>query len=177
MSQVPASPELLRAKVAALHDASFAWALQCCGRDRSVAEEVLQNAYLKILDGRARFAGRSSFKTWLLALIRNTSLDECRRTFRRQARFTVIEGELEATAADHAPDLNFAETEARDSLRDALAVLPERQREVLTLVFYHDLTLDEAAGVMSLAPGTARTHYERGKLALRKTLNRAEMLP
>jgi|SRR5678815_863994 RNA polymerase sigma-70 factor (ECF subfamily) len=177
MSQVPASPELLRAKVSALHDASFAWALQCCGRDTSLAEEVLQNAYLKILDGRARFAGRSSFKTWLLALIRNTALDECRRTVRRQARFTVIDGGLEVTAADHAPDLNFAEAQTRDGLREALAALPERQCEVLTLVFYHDLTLDEAAVVMGLAPGTARTHYERGKRALRKTLDRAEMLP
>ena len=120
MSQVPASPELLRAKVGALHDASFAWALQCCGRDASLAEEVLQNAYLKILDGRARFAGRSSFKTWLLALIRNTAIDECRRVSRRQARFTVIEGGLEVTAAECAPDLNFAETQTRDSLREAL---------------------------------------------------------
>jgi RNA polymerase sigma-70 factor (ECF subfamily) len=177
MSQLPASPELLRATVASLHDASFAWALQCCGRDSLVAEEVLQDAYLKILDGRARFAGRSSFKTWLLALIRNTALDECRRTSRRQARFTVIEGGLEVTALERAPDLNFAEAETRDSLREVLAGLPERQREVLTLVFYHDLTLDEAAGVLGLAPGTARTHYERGKQALRKTVSRAEMLP
>jgi RNA polymerase sigma factor (sigma-70 family) len=176
MLQVPASSELLRAKVGALHDASFAWALQCCGRDPWVAEEVLQNAYLKILDGRARFAGRSSFKTWLLALIRNTAFDECRRTSRWQARFTVVEGGLEVTAADQ-PDLNFAETQTCDSLREALGALPERQREVLTLVFYHDLTVDEAAGVMGLAPGTARTHYERGKAALRKTLDRAEMLP
>src|SRR5262245_22708885 len=132
MSQLPASPEILRAKVAALHDASFAWALQCCDRDAALAEEVLQNAYLKILDGSARFAGRSSFKTWLLSLIRNTAADECRRAFRQQARFTVIEGGLEAAAPDSAPDLGFAETETRDSLREALATLPERQREVLT---------------------------------------------
>jgi RNA polymerase sigma-70 factor (ECF subfamily) len=177
MSPVPASPEILRAKVAVLHKASYAWALQCCGHDISLAEEVLQNAYLKILDGRARFAGRSGFKTWLLALIRNTALDEYRRTFRRQARFTVIDGGLEAPATDHAPDLNLAEMQTRDNLHEALAALPGRQREVLTLVFYHDLTLDEAAGVMDLAPGTARTHYERGKQTLRKTLDRAEMLP
>ena len=42
-----------------LHPASFGWAMACCQRERELAEDVLQTAYLKVLDGRARFDGRT----------------------------------------------------------------------------------------------------------------------
>ena len=48
--------------------------------------------------------------------------------------------------------------------------LPARQRELLHLVFYHDLSIAEAAGILGVAVGTARTHYERGKARLRQWL-------
>jgi RNA polymerase sigma-70 factor (ECF subfamily) len=48
--------------------------------------------------------------------------------------------------------------------------LPERQRDVLHLVFYQDLTIAQAAEVLGVALGTARVHYERGKARLRALL-------
>jgi DNA-directed RNA polymerase specialized sigma24 family protein len=52
------------------HSMSYGWALRCCMGDPLEAEDVLQTVYLKILEGRARYDGRSQFKTWLFALIR-----------------------------------------------------------------------------------------------------------
>jgi RNA polymerase sigma-70 factor (ECF subfamily) len=150
--------------------------MQCCSRDRPVAEEVLQNVYLKILDGRARFGGRSTLKTWLLTLIRFTAADECRRLERHHAHLGALAAQPQQGRAA-TPDEMLAHLETRAEVRAALDALPKRQREVLLLVFYHDLSLDEAAAVMGISPGTARTHYDRGKQQLRTVLDPDLALP
>ena len=73
----------LKAELERLHSASFGWALSCCRRDQTEAEEVLQTVYLKILEGKARFGGESSLKTWLFAVIRKTAATEYRRRLLR----------------------------------------------------------------------------------------------
>ena len=55
----------LRAQLEKHHTASYGWALSCCSQNRTEAKDVLQTAYLKILEGRARFGGKSTFRTWL----------------------------------------------------------------------------------------------------------------
>jgi RNA polymerase sigma-70 factor (ECF subfamily) len=155
-------PELERA-LERLHPQSFGWALVCAGRDRDLAEDVLQAAYAAILSGKARFEGRASFRTWLFGVIRRTALAELRRSRR-------LPGEDHAgrAVADAAPgaDQALEAAEQRHVLLAALATLSPRQQEVVVLVFYHDLTIEEAASIMEVSLGSARTHYERAKKAL-----------
>lgn len=66
------------------HPESYGWAMCCCRRDAAQAEEVLQIAYLKVLEGKARFDGRSAFKTWLFAVVRRTAADQRRRAMLRR---------------------------------------------------------------------------------------------
>ena len=61
-----------------LHEASWGWALSCCHRQPQEADEVLQKTYLKVLEGKARFEGRSSFRTWLFGVIRRTAQEHRR---------------------------------------------------------------------------------------------------
>src|SRR5262245_60708784 len=67
--------------LAAWHSDAFGWAVTCCRRNRALAEEVLQMTYVEILEGRARFDGRSSFKTWLFGVIRRIAAGERRRAW------------------------------------------------------------------------------------------------
>ncbi len=156
-----------------LHAASFGWALACCGRDREEAEEVLQSAYLKVFAGKARFDGRSTFRTWLFGVIRLTAAEERRRNIVRRFRAAVRAAAYAAIApSDPGPDPNTAleNAQRQERLLSALGELASRQREVLQLVFYHDMTIEDAAAVMSVSLGTARTHYERGKARLLEKL-------
>jgi RNA polymerase sigma factor (sigma-70 family) len=163
--------EIARANVEAElerhHADSFGWAMTCCGRDRTEAEDVLQTTYLKVLDGRAVFASRSSFRTWLFGVIRRTAAEHRRWRALRRFRSASL-----AERADPSPDAATAvgHSESVARLIAALAMLTARQRELLHLVFYQDLTIGEAAGVLGISIGTARTHYERGKERLRKLL-------
>src|SRR5436190_6649951 len=75
--------EELKALLEQHHASSFGWAMACCRRDIPEAEDVLQIVYLKVLDGRARFNGTATFKTWLFAVIRKTASDQRRRSILR----------------------------------------------------------------------------------------------
>ena len=56
------APADLRAALERHHAESMGWAMACCGFDRSEASDVLQDTYLKVLDGRAVYRGESSFR-------------------------------------------------------------------------------------------------------------------
>ena len=154
----------LRHALEAHHAESFGWALSCCRRRRDEAENVLQMVYLKVLSGKAAFHGKSSFKTWLFAVIRQTAAHERRMDLLRSLRLT----QLPRKALDEKPAAEQPGVEM--GLKEALAKLPARQREVLQLVFYHDLSIIEAAKVMGVGIGSARTHYERAKKQMRRRL-------
>ena len=160
----------LRSDLERQHAESWGWALACCGRDRELAQDVLQTAYLAMLSGKARFDDRSNFKTWVFGVIRMTARAETRRGWLWRLRHRGAENALEvpdpAARADADPDA----PERSAALVRALATLSPRQREVLQLAFYHDLTIEEAARVMNVSIGSARTHYDRGKKMLARRL-------
>jgi RNA polymerase sigma factor (sigma-70 family) len=160
----------LERELEALHAESWGWALACCSRDRELAEEALQSAYLRVLSGRARFDGRSSVRTWVFGVIRLTAMEEGRRRRWWVARNAGAESALDARDPSPGADAMVESSERRATLVGALATVSPRQREVLQLVFYHDMTIEDAARVMRISLGSARTHYERGKKALARRL-------
>ena len=172
----------LKRQLERVHADCFGWAMACCGRDRDDAEEVLQTVYLSVLDGRARYDARSSFRTWLFGVIRRTAASERRKAWLRGVLLEREAGRGRRDAGSFAkdafvaPDAEVERESSRDGLRRALTRLARRQREVLQLVFYHDLTVEEAASVMRVSVGSARTHYARGKARLAVMLGDAREL-
>lgn len=157
----------LRSQLEEHHPAAYGWALHCCARNTGDAEDVLQTAYLKILSGKARFNGHSSFRTWLFGVIRHTAADQRRSWWRRLLR--------DSGWADQQHVAGRQDDSASDGetvkLRAVMSELSGRQQEVLHLTFYQQMKIEEAAQVMNVSVGSARTHYERGKARMRHLLN------
>lgn len=154
----------------ALHPHCFGWTFTCCDRKREDAEDVLHDVYVMVLDGRARFDNRSTFKTWLFGVIHRTATSH-----RRRARLHVLLGIRAMTRTDGpasrvSPDEATLAHDRAHETQVALLQLSARQREVLQLVFYHDLTIEEASVVMQVSLGSARTHYARGKTRMAELL-------
>src|SRR5262249_3467598 len=137
----------LEGEIERLHPASYSWALACCRFRRQEAEDVLQSAYLKVLDGGARYDGRSSVRTWLFAVIRKTALDARRRRWLEVlgvGRWNHANG---VTAQGVVPEAveAVAGRQRRGRVLQALAELPRRQRGGVGLGFYHGRTVRAAA--------------------------------
>lgn len=173
----------VKAELEKLHHASFGWALSCCRRNRTDAEDVLQIVYLKILEGKARYRGEAKLQTWLFAVIRKTAISEHRKTLLRALKSignTPLKSargfNLKTTrgSLNLEPEVEFERSQMQQRFLQALDDLPARQRETLHLVFYQDMSLREAAQVMGVSIGSARRHYDRGKKRLREALEREE---
>ena len=167
--------EQLRALLECHHAESFGWARCCCRQDPAEGENVLHSAYLKILERKAVFDGRSEFRTWLFSVIRNTAAELRRRRFFQKLKLIDYRAQEATPQKFTAPEDSLDRNEMERLLRSALAALPSRQAEVLHLVFYQDLSLSEAAEVMGVSLGSARTHYDRGKRKLRSAIEERRM--
>lgn len=160
----------LARELEALHPQCFGWAMACCGRRREIAEDVLHDVYVKVLDGSARYRGESTMKSWLFGVIRKTAVSRWRRERLRDILGVRHAERIDRPTASVSPeDVTIADDRLART-RQALLRLSARQREVVELVFYHDLTLTEAANVMGVSNGSAHQHYHRGKALLAELL-------
>src|SRR5262245_53621553 len=117
----------LREQLETHHAEAYGWALACCSRHPADAETVLQTAYLKVLEGKARFGGASSFRTWLFAVVRNTARDFRRREWLGRLRLSK-HAQAEPGAHRRSYEEHVYGSELRRLFLDALGRLPRRQQ-------------------------------------------------
>lgn len=153
----------LREQIESVHPAAWRWALLCAQGRRELAEDALQNTYVDLLEGRAVWRGEASFRTFVFAVLQR-QLWRLQRQRRLHIALASVGLREDGHDASPLPDRRAE----GDALVKALAGLPRRQREVPALAFGADLSLAEIAAVLGIGLGSVRTHYERGKTALRQ---------
>ena len=158
------NPEITRSALEAIHGQVFGWALSRCDYDRAAAEDLMQQTYVELLSGRARFGGRSSLKTFVFSVVQNLA----RSRYRRMATRLRL---IRAHAAEQQEVGALAEPDNNSDVWSAVKELPARQRDVIELVFCRELTIEQASAVMGVTVGTGRVHYDRAKKTLRSRLH------
>ncbi len=135
--------------------------------DRELAEEVLQDVMLSAWKNAANFRGDSKVLTWLLSIARNRAINTFRK---KKPSLVALEDAFELRGSDTGPLEQVERNDRRQEVAKALHQLAEPQREVLLLVFYHQLTGPEIAEVLNISVGTVKSRLHRAKQALRQVL-------
>jgi RNA polymerase sigma-70 factor (ECF subfamily) len=132
--------------------------------DPASAEDVLHDALVRAASAWSGFRGASSFKTWLFQIVVNVFRDRLRATHAREAE--PLPGDLEDPQHASDPLVVAAEHEVGHAVARAVSMLPPRQREVLVLVAYEQLSPGEAAAVLGITQENARAslHFARQRL-------------
>jgi RNA polymerase sigma-70 factor (ECF subfamily) len=142
-------------------------------REREDALDVVQEAFVRTWKGASRWDGSAEAGPWLTRVTVNLAIDRWRRNRRRGETFTPLaENDRAAALADPlaSPDRGVHGREAGERLARALRALPERQRAVVVLRHYQDMSLEEIAGTLGLSLGTVKSSLHRALARMRERL-------
>jgi RNA polymerase sigma-70 factor, ECF subfamily len=141
--------------------------------DRGRAEDMAQEAFLRVYRGLAQWRKDAVFSTWLFALATNLYSSELRRIPARSVSLDDI-----AEPQEPRPFDGGLEDRDRDrAVRRAVGALPAKYREALILFYFHDMDVTTAARSLSLPEGTVKARLFRGREILRSKLPQRLAVP
>ena len=147
-------------------DRIYALCWRLCGRDAGLAEDLVQEAFLRAWNKLHLFRGESSFGTWMHRLAANVALSD-RRIRLRKVMLEVSMDETVARTAIGARDITQG---LRSDLEQAISRLPERARSVLILYDIEGYQHAEIAEITGMAVGTSKAQLHRARKLVRKAL-------
>lgn len=155
---------------------AFSLAFRLLG-DRTAAEDLVQDAFLAVWRGSARYSpARGSVRNWLLSILHNRGIDRLRTGAAMARRQEALEQVvLRQPDAPDAADLGLERAIAGD-VRAGLEDLPPEQRQALDLAYYGGFTHQEISEMLELPLGTVKSRMRLGLERLRRGLGEAEVL-
>ncbi len=140
----------------------------------SEADDVVQEAFVKIWKNLKKFNPEKGFRTWAFSITRNTAIDYLRK--RKAIPFSHFDDEKEGQFAESIKDGEALADELFDLMHQnkevakAIDSLPEIYREIISLKLAEDMTFEEMAEIMGESVNTIKSRHRRGVILLRKAL-------
>jgi RNA polymerase sigma-70 factor (ECF subfamily) len=133
-------------------------------RNEATAEDLISEVFLEIWRQAGKFEGRSAVTTWMLGIARFKALSSLRRRQDEE-----LDDETAERIEDHSddPETALAKKDKGAVLRECLTKLTAEHREVIDLVYYHEKSVEEVAGIVGIPEATVKTRmfYARKKLS------------
>lgn len=136
------------------------YAFSIC-RNSDLADDITQDAFLKVYRNLTTFRGEASVKTWLLTITRNTAYDYLRKAFWRKV---TLVGFIQSAGTTQS-----AETEAMEKLyasdiwKKVISLSP-KYREILILHAHYQLSTKEMAAILNISEGTVKSRLHHARL-------------
>ena len=133
-------------------------------RNEATAEDLISEVFLDVWRQAGKFEGRSAVSTWMLSIARFKALSVLRRRGEEE-----LDEETAGAIADQAddPEVALAKKDKGAVLRQCLSELSAEHREIVDLVYYHEKSVEEVAGIIGIPEATVKTRmfYARKKLS------------
>jgi RNA polymerase sigma factor (sigma-70 family) len=133
--------------------------------DAVMAEDVLQDGWLRILRGIDRLQDAARLRPWLFSIVRRALMDRLRTRYTHESHEPL--DDIEPADEGVADELAWAD---RDRLMAALDMLPAPERETITLFYLEELDLKEVAQLQGVPVGTVKSRLHRARRLLRERL-------
>ena len=146
----------------------YKFLLRLCG-DVHLAEDLLQDTFLKAMQSADSFDNRCKFTTWLCQIAKNTYYDSLRRKKRHP-----MEALTEEIPAKDSVEEQVVDSQSAQEVRKLVHRLPEPYKEVFLLRYYGELSFREIGEIFEKSEGWGRVTYLRGREMLRTYLGRKE---
>ena len=132
--------------------------------DDDAAREIFQDVWVRVIRGIPRLRDGSKLRAWLFGIARRTLMDRLRQEY---AQSPTVDVDVDEIAADGSTG---EDAEELQELERALALLPIVEREVLTLFYLQELSLNEVAEALKVPVGTIKSRLFRAKRLLRQAM-------
>ena len=133
-------------------------------RNEATAEDLISEVFLDVWRQAGKFEGRSAVSTWMLGIARFKALSVLRRKPEEE-----LDEETAGAIEDHSddPEIALAKKDKGSVLRECLTKLSAEHREIIDLVYYHEKSVEEVAGIVGIPEATVKTRmfYARKKLS------------
>ena len=139
--------------------------------DRSLVEDLAQDAFVRVHRGLRSFRGDARLSTWICRIAMNVCAD-ARQHAPRELSLDAIAPGAPPPPAVVVTDPAYVQLELRDRVAKGLAQLPERSRLVISMHYFAGRGYEEIAEALHVPLGTVKTHLHRAKRELRDILER-----
>jgi RNA polymerase sigma factor (sigma-70 family) len=156
-------PDAFDALIGRWHGPLWQYIRRMTGRDAD-AQDLLQEVWLRVIRGIPKLRDGSRFRGWLFGIARRALMDRLRRDYAVPPVADVDPGDLIAEPPSIDTEADLA------ALESALDTLPAVEREVLTLFYLRDISLNELADALNVPVGTVKSRLFRARRLLRAAM-------